>query len=216
MNINAMLRLAPVIPVVVIEDARHAVPLARALVAGGLPMIEITLRTAAGLEAIRAIAAEVPEAVVGAGTVLTPAQLDAVQAAGARFAVSPGATPRILDAAADRAIPLLPGIATATEAMLLIERGFTCAKFFPAVPAGGVAYLSALAAPLPQLKFCPTGGITLASAPEFLALGNVLCVGGSWMVGRAALEAQDWAGITTAAAAAAKLDAQSNARRNAH
>jgi 2-dehydro-3-deoxyphosphogluconate aldolase/(4S)-4-hydroxy-2-oxoglutarate aldolase len=216
MNINAMLRLAPVIPVVVIEDARHAVPLARALVAGGLPMIEITLRTAAGLEAIRAIAAEVPEAVVGAGTVLTPAQLDAVQAAGARFAVSPGATPRILDAAADRAIPLLPGIATATEAMLLIERGFTCAKFFPAVPAGGVAYLSALAAPLPQLKFCPTGGITLASAPEFLALGNVLCVGGSWMVGRAALEAQDWAGITTAAAAAAKLDAHSNARRNAH
>jgi 2-dehydro-3-deoxyphosphogluconate aldolase/(4S)-4-hydroxy-2-oxoglutarate aldolase len=216
MNINAMLRLAPVIPVVVIEDARHAVPLARALVAGGLPMIEITLRTAAGLEAIRAIAAEVPEAVVGAGTVLTPAQLDAVQAAGARFAVSPGATPRILEAAADRAIPLLPGIATATEAMLLIERGFTCAKFFPAAPAGGVAYLSALAAPLPQLKFCPTGGITLASAPEFLALGNVLCVGGSWMVGRAALEAQDWAGVTAAAAAAARLDAHSNAQRNAH
>ncbi len=205
MKIEDILSLAPVIPVVIIEDIEHAVPLARALVAGGLPVIEITLRTALGLEAIRRIAAEVPGAVVGVGTVLTPAQLNKSIESGARFAVSPGATPAILDAAAGGTIPLLPGIATASEAMTLIERGYRFAKFFPAEPAGGAAYLNALASPLPQLKFCPTGGITLESAPRYLKLPNVVCVGGSWMVGRAAIAAADWTGITQTATQAAAL-----------
>jgi 2-dehydro-3-deoxyphosphogluconate aldolase/(4S)-4-hydroxy-2-oxoglutarate aldolase len=204
-KIEDILSLAPVIPVVIIEDIEHAVPLARALVAGGLPVIEITLRTALGLEAIRRIAAEVPGAVVGVGTVLTPAQLNKSIESGARFAVSPGATPAILDAAAGGTIPLLPGIATASEAMTLIERGYRFAKFFPAEPAGGAAYLNALASPLPQLKFCPTGGITLESAPRYLKLPNVVCVGGSWMVGRAAIAAADWTGITQTATQAAAL-----------
>ncbi len=203
MKISAILRLAPVIPVVIIEDIAQAVPLARALVAGGLPVIEITLRTAAGMEAIRAIAAEVPEAVVGVGTVLTPGQLTDSAKAGAKFFVSPGVTPKLLDAA--DGLALLPGIATASEAMNLIERGFEFAKFFPAEPAGGAAFLSSIASPLPQLKFCPTGGITLESAPRYLKLPNVMCVGGSWMVGRAAVAAGDWAGIEAAARLAARL-----------
>ncbi len=200
-----ILRAAPVVPVVIIDDLAKAIPLARALVAGGLPVIEVTLRTAAGLEAIRAIAAEVPEAFVGAGTVLQPEQLAAVTAAGARFAVSPGATPAMLDAAAGSSIALLPGIATASEAMILIERGYRFAKFFPAEPAGGAAYLSAIASPLPQLRFCPTGGITLQSAPRYLQLDNVICVGGSWMVNRKTIEAGDWSAITAGAAQAAEL-----------
>ncbi len=205
-GLDAVLAAAPVIPVVIIDDLANAVPLARALVKGGLKVIEITLRTAAGLEAIRAIANEVPEAIAGAGTVLEPAQLAAVVAAGARFAVSPGATPRMLDAAQRTDIALLPGIATASEAMLLIERGYRFAKFFPAEPAGGMAYLSALASPLPQLRFCPTGGITLESAPLYLQLSNVVCVGGSWMVNRKTIEAGDWSAITESAAKAAALD----------
>jgi 2-dehydro-3-deoxyphosphogluconate aldolase/(4S)-4-hydroxy-2-oxoglutarate aldolase len=205
-GLEAVLRAAPVIPVVIIDDVKDAVPLALALVKGGLPVIEITLRTAAGLEAIRAIAAEVPGAIAGAGTVLDPAQLAAVTAAGARFAVSPGATARMLDAAADQKIALLPGIATASEAMVLIERGYRFAKFFPAEPAGGAAYLSALASPLPQLRFCPTGGITLESAPRYLQLPNVICVGGSWMVNRKTIEAGDWSAITASATKAAGLD----------
>jgi 2-dehydro-3-deoxyphosphogluconate aldolase/(4S)-4-hydroxy-2-oxoglutarate aldolase len=204
-GLQPILLAAAVIPVVIIEDLRHAVPLARALAAGGLKVIEITLRTAAGLDAIRAIAAEVPEAIVGAGTVLDPEQLAAVTQAGARFAVSPGATARILDAAAGVEIPLLPGIATASEAMALIERGYRFAKFFPAEPAGGAAYLSAIASPLPQLRFCPTGGITLDSAPRYLKLPNVVCVGGSWMVNRNTIEAADWSAITEAAVKAAAL-----------
>jgi len=200
-----ILQAAPVIPVVIIDDLAKAVPLARALVAGGLPVIEITLRTAAGLEAIRAIAAEVPSAITGAGTVLDAAQLAAVIKAGARFAVSPGATEKMLDAAAGAGIALLPGIATASEAMVLIERGYRFAKFFPAEPAGGLAYLSALASPLPQLRFCPTGGITLESAPRYLQLPNVICVGGSWMVNRKTIEAGDWSAITASAAQAAAL-----------
>jgi 2-dehydro-3-deoxyphosphogluconate aldolase/(4S)-4-hydroxy-2-oxoglutarate aldolase len=207
-GLDAILMRAPVVPVVVIDDAAQAVPLARALVAGGLTAIEITLRTSAALEAIRAIAAEVPAADVGAGTVLDPAQLAQVRAAGAKFAVSPGATARLLDAAAGEGLPLLPGIATASEAMALIERGYRFAKFFPAEPAGGVPYLSSLASPLPQLRFCPTGGITLASAPRYLALPNVACVGGSWMVTRAQIAAADWQGITAAAAAARALGPQ--------
>jgi 2-dehydro-3-deoxyphosphogluconate aldolase / (4S)-4-hydroxy-2-oxoglutarate aldolase len=205
-GLEAILLAAPVIPVVIIDDVAKAVPLAKALVAGGLPVIEITLRTAAGLEAIRAIAAEVPSAIPGAGTVLDPEQLAAVIRAGARFAVSPGATPKMLDAAQGADIALLPGIATASEAMGLIERGYGFAKFFPAEPAGGAAYLSALASPLPQLRFCPTGGITPESAPRYLSLPNVICVGGSWMVNRNTIEAGDWSAITASAAGAAALN----------
>jgi 2-dehydro-3-deoxyphosphogluconate aldolase/(4S)-4-hydroxy-2-oxoglutarate aldolase len=204
-GLEAMLLAAPVIPVVIIDDLAQAVPLARALVAGGLPVIEITLRTAAGLEAIRAIAAEVPDAITGAGTVLDAAQLAAVTQAGARFAVSPGATPGLLAAATDGTIPLLPGIATASEAMALIERGYRFAKLFPAEPSGGAAWLKAIASPLPQLRFCPTGGITLESAPRYLELPNVICVGGSWMVDRATIAAADWPAMTEAAKQAAAL-----------
>ncbi len=192
-GLEAMLLAAPVIPVVIIDELAQAIPLARALVAGGLPVIEITLRTPAGLEAIRAIAAEVPGAIVGAGTVLDAAQLAAVTQAGARFAVSPGATPNLL--------------AAATEAMVLIERGYRFAKLFPAEAVGGVAYLAAIASPLPQLRFCPTGGITLESAPRYLKLPNVICVGGSWMVNRNTIAASDWSAITAAAMQAAALKA---------
>ena len=204
-QIERTMRLAPVIPVVVIEDARAAVPMARALVAGGVPAIEVTLRTAAALEAVRAIAAEVEGAVVGVGTVLTQADLLAAYEAGARFAVSPGATVRLLDAAEDIPLPLLPGAATASEAMALLERGYRHLKFFPAVPAGGARLLAAWAGPLPQLRFCPTGGISAATAGEFLALPNVLCVGGSWLTPADKLAAGDWAGIEALASAAAGL-----------
>ncbi|MGN2243486.1 bifunctional 4-hydroxy-2-oxoglutarate aldolase/2-dehydro-3-deoxy-phosphogluconate aldolase [Frateuria sp. GZRR33] len=204
-EIERAMRLAPVIPVVVIEDARAAVPMARALVAGGVPAIEVTLRTAAALEAVRAIAAEVEGAMVGVGTVLGEADLRAAYEAGARFAVSPGATSRLLDAAADIPLPLLPGAATASEAMALLERGYRHLKFFPAVPAGGAKLLAAWAGPLPQLRFCPTGGISAATAAEFLALPNVLCVGGSWLTPADKLAAGDWAGIEALASAAAGL-----------
>jgi 2-dehydro-3-deoxyphosphogluconate aldolase/(4S)-4-hydroxy-2-oxoglutarate aldolase len=204
-GLEQILRAAPVVPVVIIDDAANAVPLARALVAGGLPAIEITLRTAAGLEAIRAISAEVEGAIPGVGTVMEPAHYTAAAKAGARFAVSPGATPRLLDAAADCGIAPLPGIATVSEAMALIERGYRFAKFFPAEAAGGAAFLSSIASPLPQLRFCPTGGITPEIAPRYLRLPNVVCVGGSWMVSRTAINEADWAGITSAASAAAKL-----------
>ena len=200
-----ILGLAPVVPVVIVENATDAVPLARALVAGGLKAIEITLRTPAAMEAIRRVAGEVEGAVAGAGTVLDAAQFEAVMKAGARFAVSPGATERLLDAAAGAPMPLLPGIATASEAMALIERGYRFAKFFPAEPAGGATYLAALASPLPQLTFCPTGGITPESAPRYLKLGNVVCVGGSWMIKREHVAAGDYAAITAASAVAAKL-----------
>ena len=199
------MRLAPVIPVVVIDDARAAVPMARALVAGGTPVIEVTLRTAAALDAVRAIAAEVEGAVVGVGTALGEPDLRAAHQAGARFAVSPGATARLLDAADDLPLPLLPGAATASEAMVLFERGYRHMKFFPAVPAGGAKLLAAWAGPLPQLRFCPTGGISLGSAADFLALPNVLCVGGSWLTPASKLAAGDWAGIELLAREAAGL-----------
>lgn len=203
--IEAAMRLAPVIPVVVIHELQAAVPMARALVAGGTPAIEVTLRTPVALDAIRAIAAEVEGATVGVGTVLGAADLHAAQAAGARFAVSPGSSPRLLDAADDSVLPLLPGVATASEAMALLERGYRHLKFFPAVPAGGAKLLAAWASPLPQLRFCPTGGIGLSSAPEFLALSNVLCVGGSWLTPADKLAAGDWAGIERLAREAAAL-----------
>ncbi|HET6521590.1 MAG TPA: bifunctional 4-hydroxy-2-oxoglutarate aldolase/2-dehydro-3-deoxy-phosphogluconate aldolase [Geminicoccaceae bacterium] len=195
----------PVVPVLVIESVAAGVPLARALVAGGLPLLEITLRTAAAPDVIRAIAAEVEGAVVGAGTVLTPAQLAEVERLGARFAVSPGATDALLDAARGSDVPLLPGAATASEVMALLERGYREMKFFPAGPAGGVAYLRSLAAPLPEARFCPTGGIAAANAPDYLALDNVMCVGGSWVAPADAVRAGDWRRITALAREAAAL-----------
>jgi 2-dehydro-3-deoxyphosphogluconate aldolase / (4S)-4-hydroxy-2-oxoglutarate aldolase len=204
-GLKEILSVAPVIPVVIIEDQAQAVPLARALVAGGLRVIEVTLRTAAGLDAIRAISAEVADAIVGVGTVIDPAQFFAAAEAGARFAVSPGATARLLDAVDGHDVPYLPGVATPAEAITLIERGYHFAKFFPAEPAGGARYVSALASPLPQLRFCPTGGISPDNAPRYLALPNVICVGGSWMVSRDDVAAGNWPAIKAIAAAAYAL-----------
>ncbi|MCO8144521.1 bifunctional 4-hydroxy-2-oxoglutarate aldolase/2-dehydro-3-deoxy-phosphogluconate aldolase [Rhodovulum tesquicola] len=202
--LETLCRQAPVIPVLVIEDAAHARPLAEALVAGGLPVLEVTLRTPAALEAIRAMT-RVEGAIVGAGTLITPEDVEAAQGAGARFGVSPGATPMLLDAARAGALPLLPGAATATEAMALLERGFSVQKFFPAEAAGGVAALRALGGPLPRIRFCPTGGIGPANAADYLALPNTLCVGGSWVAPGALVAAGDWAGITALARAATGL-----------
>ncbi|MEU8763135.1 bifunctional 4-hydroxy-2-oxoglutarate aldolase/2-dehydro-3-deoxy-phosphogluconate aldolase [Streptomyces sp. NPDC048659] len=203
---TSVLELAPVVPVVVIEDAADAVPLARALVAGGLPAIEVTLRTPAALDAIRAIAAEVPEAVVGAGTVLSPGHVADAVGAGARFLVSPGWTDALLAAMRGSGVPFLPGVSTTSEVVALLERGVTEMKFFPAQAAGGVPYLKSLAGPLPQARFCPTGGVSLASAPAYLALPNVGCVGGTWMLPADALAARDWARVETLAREAAGLD----------
>jgi len=197
-------RLAPVVPVLVIDDLAHAAPLAKALVAGGLPALEVTLRTPVALDAIQAMA-EVPGGIVGAGTLLTPADVKAAKAAGARFGVSPGATDRIIAACEDEGLPLLPGAATATEIMALLERGYTVQKFFPAEQAGGAAYLRSIGSPIPQVKFCPTGGISLKIAPGYLALTNILCVGGSWVAPKEAMARGDWATITTLAREAAAL-----------
>ncbi|MEU6327127.1 bifunctional 4-hydroxy-2-oxoglutarate aldolase/2-dehydro-3-deoxy-phosphogluconate aldolase [Streptomyces sp. NPDC047049] len=204
---SSVLGLAPVIPVVVLDDAADAVPLARALVAGGLPAIEVTLRTPAALDAIRAVADEVPEAVIGAGTLLTPGQVGAALTAGSRFLVSPGWSPRLLGAMQDSGVPYLPGVSTASEVVTLLAEGVTEMKFFPAEAAGGTAYLGALAAPLPQARFCPTGGIGLAAAPSYLALPNVGCVGGTWMLPAEALAAQDWDRVRRLAREAAALAA---------
>ncbi|MES4887508.1 bifunctional 4-hydroxy-2-oxoglutarate aldolase/2-dehydro-3-deoxy-phosphogluconate aldolase [Streptomyces sp. NPDC096012] len=201
----SVLDLAPVVPVVVLSDAADAVPLARALVAGGLPAIEVTLRTPAALDAIRAMAEEVPEAVVGAGTVITPEQVGACVAAGARFLVSPGWTEVLLAAMRGSGVPFLPGVSTTSEVVALLERGVREMKFFPAEAAGGTAYLKSLAGPLPQARFCPTGGIGPATAPQYLALPNVVCVGGSWMIPADAVAARDWARIEKLARSAAGL-----------
>jgi 2-dehydro-3-deoxyphosphogluconate aldolase / (4S)-4-hydroxy-2-oxoglutarate aldolase len=189
----------------VIDALAHAVPLARALVGGGIRAIEVTLRTPIALDAIRAIAGEVEGAVVGAGTLLAPADVAAAERAGARFGVSPGVTPALLGAADDTALPYLPGAATATEAMQLLERGYRFQKFFPATQAGGPDYLRALASPLPGIRFCPTGGITADNARDWLSLPNVVCVGGSWMTAAALLRAGDWTAIERLARAAAAL-----------
>ncbi|MCO5128080.1 MAG: bifunctional 4-hydroxy-2-oxoglutarate aldolase/2-dehydro-3-deoxy-phosphogluconate aldolase [Rhodobacteraceae bacterium] len=196
--------LAPVVPVLVIDDAGTAADLARALVAGGLPALEVTLRTPAALDAIRAMA-EVPGGIVGAGTLLTPADVKAAKAAGARFGVSPGATDRLLDACAEEGLPLLPGAATASEVMALLERGYTVQKFFPAEAIGGAKALGSLASPLPQVHFCPTGGIGLASAPQYLSLANVMCVGGSWVAPKDRVAAGDWPAIEALAREASRL-----------
>lgn len=203
--VEATLKRAPVVPVMVIEDVKQAVPLARALVAGGLPVLEITLRTAAAVDCMKAIMAEVEGAIVGAGTVLTHSQLKQMDKIGAAFAVSPGASPALLDAADDHATPLLPGGVTASEVMTLLDRGYLFQKFFPAEPAGGVPYLSALASPLPQVRFCPTGGITVETAPRYLKLANVITLGGSWMAPKDKVAAGDWAAITALAKAASAL-----------
>jgi 2-dehydro-3-deoxyphosphogluconate aldolase / (4S)-4-hydroxy-2-oxoglutarate aldolase len=203
-DISHLLGGTAVVPVLVVESVETGVALARALVAGGLSVLEITLRTSAALEVIRAISRE-SEAVVGAGTVLQPAQYRAAERAGARFVVSPGATKRLLEHAEGSETPFLPGALTSSEVMGLLERGYTCMKFFPAEPAGGVAYLKALAAPLPEARFCPTGGIDAGSAPRYLALPNVLCVGGSWVAPGDALTAGDWPRITALARAASAL-----------
>lgn len=196
--------MAPVIPVLVIDDAARARPLAEALVAGGLPVLEVTLRTAAAPEAIREMA-QVPGAIVGAGTVVSPAEVRIARAAGAEFAVSPGATDALLDACEAAELPLLPGAATASEAMALLARGYDMLKFFPAGPAGGAAALKALAGPLPQLAFCPTGGVSAANAPDYLALPTVPCVGGSWVAPKPLVAAGDWDAIHALAAEASRL-----------
>ncbi len=204
-QIASTLALAPVVPVVIIDDAAHAVPLARALVAGGIRAIEVTLRTSAALEAVRAMASEVEDAVVGVGTVLGGDQLKAAVDAGARFAVSPGGAPRLLDAADDSELPLLPGAATASEAMTLLERGYRYQKFFPAAHAGGARLLNAWASPLPAIRFCPTGGITPDNAADYLSLRNVVCVGGSWLTPKDALAGGDWPRIEQLARHAAGM-----------
>ncbi|MFD3734149.1 bifunctional 4-hydroxy-2-oxoglutarate aldolase/2-dehydro-3-deoxy-phosphogluconate aldolase [Streptomyces sp. NPDC058632] len=208
----SVLDLAPVVPVVVVEDVADAVPLARALVAGGLPAIEVTLRTPAAQDALRAIAAEVPDAVVGAGTVITPGQVREVVAAGARFLVSPGWTDALLESMRASGVPFLPGVSTVSEVVALLERGVREMKFFPARAAGGTAYLKAIAGPLPQARFCPTGGIGPDSAPDYLALPNVACVGGSWMLPADAVAARDWARVERLARAAADLSAGGTCR----
>lgn len=206
-DLDAMLALAPVVAVVVIERADDAVPLARALVAGGIHAIEVTLRTPAAPAAIRAIADAVDGACVGAGTVLRPADFDVAVRAGARFTVSPGSTDALLAAAVDIDVPWLPGAATASEALALFERGYRLQKFFPAAAVGGVEHLRSLAGPLPGIRFCPTGGIDAAGAPHYLKLANVACVGGSWLTPRDLVAARDWPAIESLARAAAQLRA---------
>ncbi|MBX4938234.1 2-dehydro-3-deoxy-phosphogluconate aldolase [Rhizobium binae] len=203
----SILKLQPVVPVLIVDDAKSAVPLARALVAGGLKAIEITMRTPAALDAVRAVAAEVEGAEVGAGTILNAAHWEAAVGAGSKFIVSPGTTQELLDAAADSDVPLLPGAATASEVMALREEGYQVLKFFPAEQAGGAAFLKALSSPLAGTLFCPTGGISLKNANDYLSLPNVICVGGSWVAPKEMVAAGDWAGITKLAAEAAALEA---------
>lgn len=204
-NATSILHVSPVIPVVTIKEPQHAVPIARALVEGGIRIIELTLRTDSALNSLKLIANEVPDILVGAGTILTPAQADAAVSAGAQFLVSPGVTPSLLDHMLALDVPVLPGVATVGEVMAVLERGLDTMKFFPAGPAGGPEYLAAIGAPIPQVQFCPTGGISLNSAPGYLALPSVSCVGGSWLTPRSAIETQDWQQITKLAQGTASL-----------
>lgn len=200
-----VLELSPVLPVVVVDDAADAVPLAKALVAGGIRAIELTLRTPAGLAAIERVAAEVPEIVVGAGTVVTPEQARQAADAGSAFLVTPGCTDRLLEAVSGTGLPFLPGVSTVSEAMRVAEHGITALKFFPAEASGGVAYLKALGGPLPQLRFCPTGGVTVQNAPSYFALSTVGCVGGTWLTPKDAVQAGDFERIEQLAREAAAL-----------
>lgn len=204
----AMIDGQPVIPVIRIDDASHAPKLARALSSGGLRAIEITLRTPQALDAIRRAAGEVEEAIVGAGTILNARQFDAAVAAGARFVVSPGLTRELLVAAAGSDVPLLPGAITPGEVMAALEAGLDFLKFFPAEQAGGAAFLKALSAPIPDVKFCPTGGVTVRNALSYLDLPNVLCVGGSWVAPDDLVQAGDWSGIERLAREASELGAR--------
>ncbi|WP_298499419.1 bifunctional 4-hydroxy-2-oxoglutarate aldolase/2-dehydro-3-deoxy-phosphogluconate aldolase [uncultured Maritimibacter sp.] len=196
--------LAPIVPVLIVEDVAHATPLAEAFVAGGLPALEVTLRTEAALEVIAAMA-KVPGGAVGAGTLLTPDDVKRAKDAGATFGVSPGATDRLLDACEEVGLPLLPGAASASEAMRLLERGYTVQKFFPAEAAGGAPFLKALSSPLPQIRFCPTGGVSMGNARDYLSLPNVICAGGSWVAPKDKVTSGDWAGIEALAREAAAL-----------
>lgn len=205
MTPNDLLDLSPVIPVVVLRDSADAVPVARALVAGGLRAIEVTLRTPAALESIKRIAAEVPDAVVGAGTIVLPEQAVDAADAGARFLVSPGCTDRLRGAMADSGLPFLPGVSSASEAMALLENGLTAMKFFPAKAAGGPAYIKALEGPLPQVRFCPTGGIAPETARDYLSLPNVGCIGGTWLTPDELVRGREWRHIETLAHTAAGL-----------
>jgi 2-dehydro-3-deoxyphosphogluconate aldolase/(4S)-4-hydroxy-2-oxoglutarate aldolase len=200
-----VMRDAPVIPVIVLNEVAHAVPLARALVKGGIRMLEVTLRTPAALACIEAIAKEVPDAVAGAGTVRSAQDAHAAAKAGAQFAVSPGFTPAMGHACRDAGLPLLPGVATGSEVMMALEEGYTQLKFFPAQQAGGVPMLKAWQGPFFDVRFCPTGGINAENAGDFLALSNVVCVGGSWLTPNDAVQSGDWDRITALAAAAARL-----------
>lgn len=202
MSFQELLGSTRVVPVITIRDVDTAVPLAAALVAGGLQVLEVTLRTDAGLESIRRIAAEVPDAVIGAGTVTTPQQLLEARNAGAQFIVSPGCTDSLARAAADAGGVFLPGAVTASEVLALLEHGIAMMKFFPAETSGGIAALKALGAPFPQVRFCPTGGIGLQTAPDYLALANVVCIGGSWMVPADLIAQHEWVAITALAAEA--------------
>lgn len=205
--IHSLMTAAPVIPVVVINDPKTAVALAKALVAGGLPAIEITLRTPNAFECIKAVADEVEGAIVGAGTVLNKVHITAVEKAGAKFMVSPGTSPNLLAAAEDTPVALLPGAATGSEMMALGELGYSHVKFFPAGAAGGPNYLKSIGGPLPDFKICPTGGVSLSNAMDYLTLPNVLCVGGSWVAPNDLIEAGDWAGIEKLARDAFNLTA---------
>ncbi|WP_300072186.1 bifunctional 4-hydroxy-2-oxoglutarate aldolase/2-dehydro-3-deoxy-phosphogluconate aldolase [uncultured Ruegeria sp.] len=196
--------LAPIVPVLVVDDASQARPLAEALVAGGLPALEVTLRTPAALDAIRAMS-QVPGGVVGAGTLITPEDVRAAKEAGAQFGVSPGATDALIAACEAEGLPLLPGAATASEAMRLLELGYDMLKFFPAEPSGGAPALKAIGAPLPQISFCPTGGVSPSNARDYLPLSNVVCAGGSWVAPKQMVEGGDWAGIESLAREASKL-----------
>ncbi len=205
LDLDSIMSRCPVIPVIVIEQPEHAVPLATALYRGGLTVLEITLRTEHGLGAIRAVRAALPDAIVGAGTVVSREDVVQARDAGSQFLVSPGCTPDLLATAREVGVPLLPGINTPSEAMLLLERGLRHLKFFPAEAAGGVAMLKSLSGPLPQLRFCPTGGISPANAAHYLSLPNVLCVGGTWMLEKQLIASADWIGIEALARDAAAL-----------
>ena len=207
MTIEDLLRLGPVVPVIVIDDASKAVPLARALVAGGVRALEVTLRTEAAFDSIDRIARDVPDAVVGVGTITRPEEFGRARQAGARFTVTPGLTPDLVSAAGESGLPLLPGVMTPSEVIAARNAGFDALKLFPAQQAGGIGMLKALGGPFPDIRFCPTGGISFETAPAFLALANVACVGGSWLTPRHLVDSEDWAAITGLARAAAALGA---------
>ncbi|MCB6185289.1 bifunctional 4-hydroxy-2-oxoglutarate aldolase/2-dehydro-3-deoxy-phosphogluconate aldolase [Leeia sp. TBRC 13508] len=205
MTLDQIIAATTVMPVIVIDDLDTAVPLAQALVAGGIRTLEVTLRTPKALEAIKLIKAEVPDAILGAGTITTASQLDAVIEAGASFGVSPGSTPAFLESIKKSGLPFLPGVMTPSEAMVARDAGFAVLKLFPAVPAGGVKLLEAIRGPLPEIKFCPTGGISPQTAPDFLKLPNVVCIGGSWLTPKEAIASKNWDEITRLAKEAASL-----------